>query len=368
MRSLPLPKRGPRDRSPSIRNSARTSLRTRLAVLALAAIVAGVAAEAAAACHPVITASESCTGLVSYTVTAWNGTPHSNDNVAVQANSTAQPSGAFSSANGYSFTGTYQAAAPGPVTITASGVGAWYDPGARSVYDTNPTSVQVTPPSSAQCAPLLPPPAPPVTPVTPVPPAPPAPVAPTPPAPVAPAPAATPATQAQATAPTAAPAVPVVAVVPIAHPAITLQKTERLGNSAPYVVSLQARIGQVVNYRMLVTNTGDTSLDVGLIDSECDGGSLVAQGSTTIVAGGTVEYTCSHAIISADGVALVNTATATGTTATGVTVGPVSSSAAVQIVITKVLGAQKTIKARTKGIKKRAKPAVAVVAPATFTG
>jgi hypothetical protein len=160
----------------------------------------------------------------------------------------------------------------------------------------------------------------------------------------------------------------VVAAAPIVQPAITLQKTERLGDSAPYVVSLTARIGQVVHYRMLVTNTGDTPLDVGLIDSQCDGGSLAAQGSTTIAAGGTVEYTCSHTLVAADGVTLVNTATATGTTATGVTVGPVSSSAAVQIVITKVLGAHKTIKARPKGIKKRAKPAVAVLLPASYTG
>jgi hypothetical protein len=160
----------------------------------------------------------------------------------------------------------------------------------------------------------------------------------------------------------------VVAAAPIVHPAITLQKTERLGAVAPFVVSLAARIGQIVHYRMIVTNTGDTSLVVGLTDPECDGGSLVAVGSTTVAAGATVEYTCSHTLVAADGAVLVNTATATGTTATGATVGPVSSSAAVQIVVTKVLGAEKTIKARGKAIKKRAKPAIAVVAPATFTG
>ncbi len=345
MCSLPLSKRGQRG----------TRLRTRLAVLAGAAIVAGVAVAAAAACHPLITASESCTGLVSYTVTAWNGNPRSNDDVAVQANSTPQPSGAFSSANGYSFTGTYQAASPGPVTITASGLGAWYDHGASSVHDAVATSVQVTPPPSAQCAPVVPPP--PAPPVTPPPP-------PVPPVVSAPAPA-SPAVAA-AVAP-AAPA-PVAPAVPVAHPAITLQKTERLGDVAQYVVSLEATIGQIVNYRMIVTNTGNTALVVGLIDPVCDSGTLIAGGSTTIAAGGTVVYTCSHTLVAADGAALVNTATATGTAPGGASVGPVSSSAAVQIVVTKVLGATKTIKARTKHLKRHAKPAVAVVAAATFTG
>jgi hypothetical protein len=152
---------------------------------------------------------------------------------------------------------------------------------------------------------------------------------------------------------------------PVVHPSLTLQKTERLGDFDQYVVSLTAKIGQVVNYRMIVTNTGDTPLAVGLIDSECDGGSLVAAGSTTIAPGATVEYTCSHTIVAADGVVLVNTATATGTTDTGAIVGPVSSSAAAQIAVTKVLGAHHTIRRLPK---KRAKPAIAVVAPATFTG
>jgi hypothetical protein len=356
MRARPLPTRGQRDRSRSIKRLTGNRLRTRLAVLALAAIAAGVAAAGAAACHPVITASESCTGLVSYTVTAWSGSPRSNDHVTVEANSTTQPSGAFSSGNGYSFTGTYQAASPGPVTISASGVGAWYDRGASSVHDTTSTSAQVTPPSSAQCHPVPPPP-----PAAPV-----APAAPTPPAPVAAAPTPAPAASAPAPAAAPAPSAPVVAAAPVFHPAITLQKTERLGAVAPFVVSLAARIGQIVHYRMIVTNTGDTSLVVGLTDPQCDGGSLVAVGSTTVAAGATVEYTCSHTLVSADGAVLVNTATATGTTATGATVGPVSSSAAVQIVVTRVLGAQKTIIRRLP--RKRAKPAVAVVAPATFTG
>ena len=355
MHSRPLRKRGQGDRSRSLERLSGSRLRTRLAVLALAATVAGFAAAAATACHPLINASESCTGLVSYTVTAWNGSPRSNDHVTVQANSTSQPSGAFSSGNGYSFTGTYQASSPGPVTIAATGVGTWYDRGATSVHDTTTSSVQVTPPSSAQCHPASPPPARPVTPA-----------APTPPAPVAPTPAPAAPTPAPAAAP--APSAPVAPVVPIVHPAITLQKTERLGDVAPYVVSLSASIGQIVHYRMIVTNTGDTPLAISLIDPHCDGGSLVAAGSTTIAAGATVEYTCSHTLVAADGAVLVNTATATGTTATGATAGPVSSSAAVQIVVTKVLGAQKTIKARGKAIKKRAKPAVAVVAAATFTG
>jgi hypothetical protein len=284
MPSLTLSDRGHKGRSGSIEHRVGTGLRTRLAVLALATTVAGVAVAAATACHPVVAASETCTGLVSYTVTAWNGSPRSND-------------------------------------------------------------------TSAQCAPVVPPPVPPVTPVTPSAPAPPA-----------------PATPAPALAPAALVVAPSVAAAPVAHPAIALQKTERLGDSAQYVVSLQAEIGQIVNYRMLVTNTGDTTLAVGLTDPVCDGGSLLAGGSTTIAAGATVVYTCSHRLVAADGAMLVNTATATGTTAAGETTGPVSSSAAVQIAFTRVLAAQKTIKARTKHITRRAKPAVAVVAPATFTG
>lgn len=119
-------------------------------VTAVFGIVGVLVVTAASACHAVVTASENCSGLVSYTITAWNGNPRSNNDVSVTANGTKLPAGVFNAADNYTFTGTYQAPTQAPVTVTAAGIGQWYGTGSP-VTDTTSTSVQVSP-STQGCA------------------------------------------------------------------------------------------------------------------------------------------------------------------------------------------------------------------------
>jgi hypothetical protein len=163
--------------------------------------------------------------------------------------------------------------------------------------------------------------------------------------------------------------------VPGERPGLALQKTERVSDSAPYAVWQTALPGQTVHYRMIVTNTGNTTLTVTFLDQRCDDGTLAAHGSRILTPGATVEYTCSHVLVASDGPLYVNTASVSGVSAKGSTAGPVNSRSITQFpVVTSVLGAQKTLMPRApkktvlKPVTKPAKPAVSKVAPATFTG
>ena len=138
-------------------------------------------------------------------------------------------------------------------------------------------------------------------------------------------------------------------------------KTERIGDVGSYVRGpIGTKVGQTIAYLILVTNTGNVELTVKLTDRLCDSGTLHAHGTTTLPPGGSVTYTCSHRLFTADASPLVNTATATAVTTSGTTVGPVSSQVAANR-LNGVLGAFKKVKAK-------AKPAKPVVAPARFTG
>jgi hypothetical protein len=347
-------------------------------VLGLTAVLVGVIAVAASACHAVVAASENCSGLISYTVTAWNGSPRSNDDVNVQVNGTQLPSGSFNSANGYSFTGTYQAPSAGPMTITASGLGNWYDTGKGSETDTTKTSVQVaragncpatqTTPTTTTTTTTAGPPSGTRTPPTTS--TPPTTATPTPTA----APTATPTPATATPTPTPPTTTLATAAVPVEHPGLALRKTERVNDSAPFVVWLTASPGETVQYRMVVTNTGDTTMTITFSDPRCDEGTLVAHESRIVAPGAIAEYTCSHVLVAADGPMFVNNATVSGSSATGATAGPVNSRSITQVAVTHVLGAHKTLAAHTakkvvlRPVTKAAKPAVAKVAPATFTG
>ena len=158
----------------------------------------------------------------------------------------------------------------------------------------------------------------------------------------------------------AAPVVIAAPFLPPAVPTISLHKTERLGDAGPFVTSLSASAGKTVSYRMLVTNTGAITVVVSLVDMRCDDGTLIAHGSTTLAPGATVEYTCSHALVVADGPLLVNTATAVGTTAAGANSPTATSHAVVHLLV--------LARHVVKRVMKHAGPAIAVKAAATFTG
>jgi uncharacterized repeat protein (TIGR01451 family) len=139
-------------------------------------------------------------------------------------------------------------------------------------------------------------------------------------------------------------------------------KTERVGNAGSYVRGpIGTKVGQTLAYLILVTNTGNVELTVKLTDRLCDNGTLHAHGTTTLPPGGSVTYTCTHRLFTADASPFVNTATATAVTTSGTSVGPVSS----KVTANRVNG---VLGASFKKVKAKAKPAKAVVAPAHFTG
>jgi hypothetical protein len=162
---------------------------------------------------------------------------------------------------------------------------------------------------------------------------------------------------------TTTPKIPVVTVPPTPlvtqTPGLTIVKTERVAGSPSFVRGpISAIVGDRIDYHLLVTNTGNTSLNVIVSDAKCDGGTLTPSGTQTIASGASLIYTCSHVLGARAGVSFRNIAFATGTTPTGTTVGPFHSTVYVTV-HTPVLRVDTLIPA---------KPAVPVKKNATFTG
>ena len=148
---------------------------------------------------------------------------------------------------------------------------------------------------------------------------------------------------------------------------LSVQKLERVGTTGSFSSGpVSAVVGDTIFYEILVSNIGNTSLDVSLSDPHCDAGTLMPAGTTTLAAGATEEYTCSHVLTSADGSSYVNTATASGySSAVSATVVSQSTvTASVSPATSGVAGAHKTLKKVTH----KARPTHAVVRGASFTG
>jgi hypothetical protein len=160
-----------------------------------------------------------------------------------------------------------------------------------------------------------------------------------------------------------------------ANPALSIVKYQRNGvTGGPFVHStVGIPVGQLVQYQIVVTNTGNIAETVNLADARCDPGTItITDGHATIAPGEHVTYECTHKVVAGDGSAVTNVAIATATAANGASVGPAQSqvTANVQAATTPaqapkgVLGASKTVKKVTK----QAKPARAKVKAARFTG
>jgi hypothetical protein len=158
-------------------------------------------------------------------------------------------------------------------------------------------------------------------------------------------------------------------------PALSIVKYERNGNTGgPFVHStVGVLVGQLVQYQIVVTNTGNIAETVNLADARCDPGTItITDGHATIAPGEHVTYECTHKVVAGDGSAFTNVAIATATAANGASVGPAQSqvTANVQAATTPaqapkgVLGASKTVKKVTK----QATPARPKVRAARFTG
>ena len=82
-----------------------------------------------------------------------------------------------------------------------------------------------------------------------------------------------------------------------------------------YSRTITGVVGQTVYYRMVVTNTGNTPLDITLSDPLCDSGTLTPTGSASLAPGASADYYCSHVLTTSDIPQFVNTATAHGQSA-----------------------------------------------------
>ena len=110
-------------------------------------------------------------------------------------------------------------------------------------------------------------------------------------------------------------------IVTVANPApaFTLEKLQKIAGSAdPFTTStLAGRVGQTIEYEVIVKNTGNVSLTLtGFSDAQCDP-STITGGSPggMLAAGASATYTCSHLLGEADLAAgsYSNTAGLTGT-------------------------------------------------------
>jgi hypothetical protein len=172
---------------------------------------------------------------------------------------------------------------------------------------------------------------------------------------------------------------------------MTIVKLERIGSTGTFVRGpLTARVGETVEYEIVVSNTGNTSLKVMLSDPMCDAGTLAPSGIQSVAVGATATYFCSHLLVKDNAGTFANVATATGTSPSGTSVGPVASRVIVKVGASGVLGAKKVIvhkkqaaptKVRTvtkvkvitkvvhvKAVTTVAKAAKPVVKSAAFTG
>src|SRR5439155_17928750 len=96
----------------------------------------------------------------------------------------------------------------------------------------------------------------------------------------------------------------------VAEPAFSIEKLQRIENESNYTTNeLGAVVGQTVEYKIVVKNTGNTSIKFSeLSDAKCEG--ISPSGEVEVGSGGEQVYTCSHVLLSAGKYG--NTATITG--------------------------------------------------------
>ncbi len=99
-------------------------------------------------------------------------------------------------------------------------------------------------------------------------------------------------------------------------PSFTMRKLEADPSSPNFGAGpIDANVGDTINYQIIVTNTGNEPLDLGLVDTLCTGvsGPIGNVTGNTLAVGGTATWTCSHVVVAADFPTYVNVAQVTGT-------------------------------------------------------
>ena len=101
-------------------------------------------------------------------------------------------------------------------------------------------------------------------------------------------------------------------------PAVTLVKTERVATTGAFVRGpLRGTVGQRIDYRLTVTNTGTVSIKATVTDPGCDAGTLKPVGAAVLNPGASFTFTCSHLLRTRDGSTYVNVAVTTATASNG---------------------------------------------------
>ena len=99
------------------------------------------------------------------------------------------------------------------------------------------------------------------------------------------------------------------------EPGFTIEKLQEISGVGTAFTSspLTGKLGQTVDYEILVTNTGNEALTLsGFTDAHCDTGTIAGgPGETPLQPGASTTFTCSHVLESVG--AYVNEATVTGT-------------------------------------------------------
>ena len=98
------------------------------------------------------------------------------------------------------------------------------------------------------------------------------------------------------------------------EPAFTIAAQQKISGEASYTTSeLTAKVGQTVDYEVVVQNTGNTTLKFGaLSDGGCEG---TSGGASELASGASATFTCSHALTGAGKYS--NAASITGNEGTG---------------------------------------------------
>jgi SdrD B-like protein len=117
------------------------------------------------------------------------------------------------------------------------------------------------------------------------------------------------------------------------HPGIKVVKEQQIaGSGQPFTTApLSTTVGQQINYRITVTNTGDVPLALSFSDPRCDAGTITGPTGNlnpdrTLPSGGVAQYFCSHVVQAGDVPQLTNAATVTGQPPSG---SPVSGESSV---------------------------------------
>jgi uncharacterized repeat protein (TIGR01451 family) len=105
-------------------------------------------------------------------------------------------------------------------------------------------------------------------------------------------------------------------VVDVSKTSFTIEKQQRLKGEAGYTTSeLNGEVGETVEYKIIVKNTGTTSIKFSkLTDAKCEG--ISPSGEVEVAGGGEQDYTCSHVLTTTGKYGNTGTITGAGKTET----------------------------------------------------